>query len=182
MWYGSRAIDEYSGTSDEHRWAWVEDKVLCLSSVFAIGICAYAVMSNHVHLALCVVNCCVWIKKKSRARCAPSSVMVFVSNPFEPATFFQQQKRVARKCRSLPKFLTAQKDLVYGRQSRCRSKSVPPTSTQMSSPHGVRCHFPLKQAFFCWNFKCGKSSGGATKAVVGEADACDFSSPPEVEN
>jgi REP element-mobilizing transposase RayT len=47
-------IDEYSGTSYEHRRVWVEDKVLWLSSVFAIGICAYAVMSNHVHLVLCV--------------------------------------------------------------------------------------------------------------------------------
>ncbi len=46
--------DKYSGTSYEHRRAWVEDKVLWLSSVFAIGICAYAVMSNHVHLVLCV--------------------------------------------------------------------------------------------------------------------------------
>ncbi len=54
MWYGSRATDKYSGTSYEHRRAWVEDKVLWLSSVFAIGICAYAVMSNHVHLVLCV--------------------------------------------------------------------------------------------------------------------------------
>jgi REP element-mobilizing transposase RayT len=54
MWYGSRAIDEYSGTRYEHRWARVEDKVLWLSSVFSIGICAYAVMSNHVHLVLCV--------------------------------------------------------------------------------------------------------------------------------
>jgi hypothetical protein len=35
--------------------------------------------------------------------------MVFVSNPFEPVTLFQQQKRVTRKCRSLQKFLTAQK-------------------------------------------------------------------------
>jgi hypothetical protein len=33
-----RAIDEYSGTSYEQRWTWVEDKVLWLSSVFAIGI------------------------------------------------------------------------------------------------------------------------------------------------
>jgi REP element-mobilizing transposase RayT len=47
-------FDEYSGTSYEHRRTWVEDKVLWLSSVFAIGICAYAVMSNHVHLVLCV--------------------------------------------------------------------------------------------------------------------------------
>jgi hypothetical protein len=56
MRYGSRAIDEYSGTSYEHRRAWVEDKVLWLSSVFAIGICAYAVMSNHMHLARRVVK------------------------------------------------------------------------------------------------------------------------------
>jgi REP element-mobilizing transposase RayT len=54
MWYGSHAIDEYSGTSYEHRRSWVEDKVLWLSSVFAIGICAYAVMSNHVHWVLCI--------------------------------------------------------------------------------------------------------------------------------
>jgi hypothetical protein len=54
MRYDSRAIDEYSGTSYEHRRAWIEDKVLWLSSVFAIGICAYALTSNHVHLVLCV--------------------------------------------------------------------------------------------------------------------------------
>ena len=48
----SRAVDEYSGTSYEHRRAWIEDKVLWLSSVFAIGIYAYAVMKNHVHLLL----------------------------------------------------------------------------------------------------------------------------------
>jgi hypothetical protein len=35
----------------------------------------------------------------------------FVSNPFEPDTLFQQQKRVSRKYRSLQQFLTAQKDL-----------------------------------------------------------------------
>jgi REP element-mobilizing transposase RayT len=42
------------GTRYEHRRTWVEDNVLWLSSVFAIGICAYAVMSNHVHLMLFV--------------------------------------------------------------------------------------------------------------------------------
>jgi hypothetical protein len=51
--------------------------------------------------------------------------------------------------RSLLKFLTAQKDLVYGRQPRCRSKCVPLTSTQMTSPRGVRCHLPLYLAFMC---------------------------------
>jgi hypothetical protein len=44
MWYGSRATDKYSGTSYEHRREWVEDKVLWLSSVFAMGICAYVLM------------------------------------------------------------------------------------------------------------------------------------------
>jgi REP element-mobilizing transposase RayT len=44
--------DEYSGTSYDHKRARVEDKILWLSSVFAIGIRAYAVMSNHVHLVL----------------------------------------------------------------------------------------------------------------------------------
>jgi len=56
----------------------------------------------------------------------------------------EQRKRVSRKRRSLPKFLTAQKDLFYGRQPRCRSKCVPPTSTQMASRAASACHLPLK--------------------------------------
>jgi hypothetical protein len=59
--------------------------------------------------------------------------MVFDSRPNEPVTLFQQQKIVTRKCRSLLKFLTAQKDLVYGCQPRCRYKCVPPTFAQMAS-------------------------------------------------
>jgi hypothetical protein len=53
--------DKYSGTSYEHRRTWVEDKVLWLSSVFAIGICAYAVMK-----AIMCIWCCVWIKTKTK--------------------------------------------------------------------------------------------------------------------
>jgi REP element-mobilizing transposase RayT len=44
--------DSYSGQSYEHRRGWVEDRLLYLASVFAIDVCAYAVMSNHVHLVL----------------------------------------------------------------------------------------------------------------------------------
>jgi REP element-mobilizing transposase RayT len=45
-------FDSYSGQSYEHRRAWVEQRLLFLSSVFSIDICAYAVMSNHVHIVL----------------------------------------------------------------------------------------------------------------------------------
>ncbi|ABG39910.1 protein of unknown function DUF1568 [Paraglaciecola sp. T6c] len=47
-------MDKYSGQSYEHRRAWVEERLLFLSTVFAIDICAYAVMSNHTHVVLCV--------------------------------------------------------------------------------------------------------------------------------
>ena len=46
--------DEYTGQSYEHRRAWVEERILELGQVFAVDICAYAVMSNHMHLVLCV--------------------------------------------------------------------------------------------------------------------------------
>jgi hypothetical protein len=46
--------DKYTEQSYEHRRAWVEERLLFLSSVFSIGICAYAVMSNHTHVVLCV--------------------------------------------------------------------------------------------------------------------------------
>ncbi|WP_036181470.1 transposase [Marinomonas sp. MED121] len=44
--------DELTGQSYEHRRGWIEDKVLSLAAVFAIDVCAYAVMSNHTHLVL----------------------------------------------------------------------------------------------------------------------------------
>jgi REP element-mobilizing transposase RayT len=45
-------VGKYSGQSYEHRREWVEKRMLFLSSVFAIDICAYAVMNNHVHMVL----------------------------------------------------------------------------------------------------------------------------------
>ena len=44
--------DEQTGKSYEHRRAWVEKRLLLLSSVFAINVCAYTVMHNHTHVIL----------------------------------------------------------------------------------------------------------------------------------
>ena len=45
-------IDQTTGNSYEHRRQWIENRIRLLSSIFAVKICAYAVMSNHIHLVL----------------------------------------------------------------------------------------------------------------------------------
>ena len=46
--------DKSTGENFDHRRGWVEDKMLALSQVFAIDVCAYAIMSNHTHMVLFV--------------------------------------------------------------------------------------------------------------------------------
>jgi REP element-mobilizing transposase RayT len=44
--------DKLTGQNFDHRKQWLIDRFKFLSSVFAIDICAYAIMSNHYHLVL----------------------------------------------------------------------------------------------------------------------------------
>jgi len=46
--------DPHTGKSYEHRRGWVEKRLLTLTDIFAISVCAFAVMSNHTHVVLCV--------------------------------------------------------------------------------------------------------------------------------
>ena len=45
-------VDEYAGKDYSHRKQWVLERLSVLSGIFAIDVCAFAIMSNHYHLVL----------------------------------------------------------------------------------------------------------------------------------
>jgi REP element-mobilizing transposase RayT len=45
-------FDAYTGKDYEHRKEWVRSRIQHLARIFAIDVCGYAIMSNHLHLVL----------------------------------------------------------------------------------------------------------------------------------
>ncbi|KKL66382.1 hypothetical protein LCGC14_2145550 [marine sediment metagenome] len=45
-------IDHSTGVSYEHRRQWIENRIRILASLFALDVCAYAVLSNHYHITI----------------------------------------------------------------------------------------------------------------------------------
>ena len=44
--------DDHSGNDYEHRRGWIQNRISQLADVYALDVCAYAVMSNHYHIVL----------------------------------------------------------------------------------------------------------------------------------
>jgi hypothetical protein len=47
--------DELTGRNFDHRKVWIVERIKFLASLFAIEICAYAILDNHFHLILHVL-------------------------------------------------------------------------------------------------------------------------------
>jgi hypothetical protein len=67
-------VDSYSGQSYEHRRGWLEKRLLLLSTLFAIDIFAYAVISNHVRIVV-HVRVVVHVDKDEALSCDVDKVL-----------------------------------------------------------------------------------------------------------
>ncbi len=52
-------VDNTTGQNFDHRKQWLVSRIRFLSSIYAIDVCAYAVMSNHYHVILHIDTDCI---------------------------------------------------------------------------------------------------------------------------
>ncbi|MFH1139211.1 MAG: transposase [Pseudomonadota bacterium] len=95
--------DPYTGKSYDHRKAWVESRLKLISQAFAVEVCAFAVMSNHLHVVLRIRP--DWAESWSAAEVARRWLLVFprssdeTGNPVVPpegaiATLARQEAKI----------------------------------------------------------------------------------------
>jgi len=74
-----RGFDKYAGRDFSHRKRWVLERLQLLTGMFAIDVCAYAILSNHYHLVLHVgrARAQVWSQQRR-----DQSEAVTLSNAF----------------------------------------------------------------------------------------------------
>lgn len=81
-------FDEYAGRDYSHRKHWVLERLQFLSSLFAIDICAYAVLSNHYHLL-------VHVDQRRIAHCTQSEIIERWSRLFGVPSIVQRWRQGA---------------------------------------------------------------------------------------
>ncbi|ODB42258.1 transposase [Pseudoalteromonas sp. BMB] len=75
--------DMLTGKSYEHRRAWVEMRLLFLSKIFCLDVCAYAVMPNHTHVVL-------YIDDKKAQRLNDKAILLRWSKLYKVSSHAQQ--------------------------------------------------------------------------------------------
>ena len=94
--------DHFSGQSYEHRKQWILERLTELSTIFAVDICAYAIMSNHLHLV-------VRLNPESAAEWSESAIMErwerLFSLPLLVARYKKGETKVAAEERAAQQYI-----------------------------------------------------------------------------
>jgi len=111
-------MDRYSGRSFDHRKPWLLERLALLSSIFAIDIAAYAIMSNHFHLVLHIdrARALSWsddevLHRWTRLYKGPPVVQTYLAgqtlDPLELDLLAAETRAIRDKLSSISKFMAA---------------------------------------------------------------------------